>query len=293
MPAMLAQSEIRAEIAGDIAARTAAHQSRIAALKVGFRDFAAASPPLTMLAHGDSWFDYPLHGNSVLPPGHTDVVAQLQQMGTPHPEILNISHYGDATTDELSLAKQKRLIAALQDRDNWLSTGKPDAILFSGGGNDIAGAGFCIFLDFAGAGEGLNHKRFDLALGAVEASYLDLFMFRDRFASGVPVIGHAYDFPVPNGTHPPCIGPWLKPAFDYTHWSEVEGQAIVRTALQAFGAMLNRLAANPSNMFVVVPTQGLLTASGWANELHPTPEGFRTICGPFMSTLRRLLPGRI
>ena len=293
MPALLAHSEIRAEIAGDIAARTAVHKARMAVLRAGAHDFAVAKPPLTILAHGDSWFDYPLHGNSPLPPGHTDVIAQLSRMGSPIPEILNISHYGDATTDELSLAKQRRLIDALEDKDNWLDSGKPDAILFSGGGNDIAGAGFCIFLDFAGAGGGLNRRRFDLALGAVEASYLDLFVFRDRFAPNVPVIGHGYDFPVPNGAHPPCIGPWLQPAFEYTHWSETQGQAIVKSALQEFAAMLGRLAADRANNFFVAPTQGVLGAAGWANELHPTPNGFRSMCDPFLRTLRSLFRERI
>ena len=83
MPAMLAQNEVRAEIASDIAARTAAHQSRIAATRANARDLAATNPPLTILAHGDSWFDYPLHGNSVFPPGHTDIVAQLSRLGSP------------------------------------------------------------------------------------------------------------------------------------------------------------------------------------------------------------------
>src|SRR5581483_4319260 len=98
------------------------------------------------------------------------------------PIIINMSHHGDATTDEMSLPKQQRLIETLEDPDNWL-TGKPDAILFSGGGNDIVGDQFCIFLDYAVPGAtGLNATRFQDALGMVEACYLDLFAFRDRYA---------------------------------------------------------------------------------------------------------------
>jgi hypothetical protein len=293
MPPILAQTEIKASIDSDIAARTSAHKARIAALKIQSRGLVAAQPPLTMLAHGDSWFDYPLHGNDPLPLGNTDIIAQLGNMGAPQPVILNISHYGDATTDELSLAKQQRLIEALNDKDNWLASGKPDAILFSGGGNDIAGEGFCICLDFKGAGSGLDRKRFELALGGVEASYLDLFMFRDRYAPDVPITGHAYDFPVPNGIHPACIGPWLRPALDYTGWTTVEGQAIVKLALETFQAMLSRLAGDPTNHFVLVPTQGHLAAGDWANELHPKPEGFTTMCDLFLASLRGLFPGRI
>jgi hypothetical protein len=36
------------------------------------------------------------------------------------------------------------MITALQDNSNWLESGKPDAILFSGGGNDVAGDQFCV-----------------------------------------------------------------------------------------------------------------------------------------------------
>jgi hypothetical protein len=109
-----------------------------------------------MLAHGDSWFDYPLDGNNISF-GDTDVIAQLRTMGNLNPIILNISHYGESSTDEMSWPKQQRLIDALQNPDNWLETGKPDAILFSGGGDDIAGDQFCVFLNnFVPGGMGLN-----------------------------------------------------------------------------------------------------------------------------------------
>ena len=64
------------------------------------------------------------------------------------------------------------MITALQDNSNWLESGKPDAILFSGGGNDVAGDQFCVFLDYANpAPGGLNETRFEEALGMVKASY--------------------------------------------------------------------------------------------------------------------------
>jgi len=37
--------------------------------------------PLVLLAHEDSWFDHPLTGNG-LPLANTDVIAQLQRMGS-------------------------------------------------------------------------------------------------------------------------------------------------------------------------------------------------------------------
>ncbi len=286
----------------EIAERTQLHQAKMAALKAQqavHPDFALAEPatrqpaPLVLLAHGDSWFDYPLNGNlpSLNP---TDIVAQLESLGTPSPLILNISHYGDATSDELAWPKQQRMIDALNDPANWPASGKPDAILFSGGGNDIAGNQFCIYLDYVGTpGGGLNRQRFQGVLDMVMASYLDLFLFRDRNAKGVPVIGHCYDFAIPNGVPAACIGPWLLPSLKFNGWDTPQGTAILHDALTAFHDMLHTLAADAQNNFILVETQGTLAPAQWANELHPTAAGFQLIAGKFVAALRAQFHGRI
>ena len=267
----------------EIAIRAQVHRTRVAP----FAALAVANRPLVFLAHGDSWFDYPLSGNDIAF-DDTDVIAQLRGMGQPNPLILNVSHHGDSTIDELSLPKQQRLIDVLQDSDNWLEAGKPDAILFSGGGNDIAGDEFCMYVDPASGGGGLSVSRFEGALSSVEASYLDLFAFRDQHAPGVPIFAHCYDFGIPNGEHPVCAGPWLKPSLDFLGYGNdlVRTRAIVRTALQAFRTRLVGLASEPANNFHLVDTQGTLEDARWANELHPDPAGFGAIAGKFLETLQ-------
>jgi len=291
-------NQARQAIDQDIAQRTKIHQATVARVKTAANALRAAgvpaapTTPLAMLAHGDSWFDYPLSGNG---PSFsdTDIVAQLGSMGNITPVILNVSHYGDATTEEMSLPKQQRMIEAIHDPSNWF-TGMPDAILFSGGGDDIAGNQFCIFLNYALPGvNGLNSTRFDKVLGMVEASYLDLFAFRDRYAPGVPIFGHCYDFPIPNGVHPLCAGPWLKPSLDYAGWSVTQGTGIVHQALAAFKTMLSNLAGVAANNFILVNTQGTLAAPDWANELHPYPGGFQALAGKFVQALQAKFPGRI
>lgn len=292
--------QMRQAIDEEIRRRMKKHQAQVASLKRaaarrGASYAAAGQPktPLVMLAHGDSWFDYPLSGNAPHA-GNTDVIAQLETMGSASPLIANVSHYGDATTDEMSLPKQRRLIETLQDPANWLGGGKPDAILFSGGGNDIAGDRFCIYLDYADPeAAGLNRQRFLDVLGMIEASYLDLFAFRDRYAAGVPIFGHCYDFAIPSGAHPVCAGPWLKPSLDYAGWNAEQGTQIVRKALQEFRNMVYSLARVPGNNFVLVETQGLFAAGDWANELHPYPGGFRKVAGKFLEALQRAFPNRI
>lgn len=278
----------------DIAARVNNHRAAIASLSA---TTTTRQPfPLVMLAVGDSWFDYPLSGNDPLTFGNnTDVIAQLQTMGKPKPRILNLAHAGDATTEELALPKQKRMKEQLSNRSNWPASGKPDAILFSGGGNDIAGDQFCIFLDYAGApgATGLDHQRFADALGAIEASYRALFAFRDTFATGVPIFGHCYDYPLPSGEAAPCgIGPWLKPSLDFCGWTG-QGYDIMVQAMNSFKTVLQRLATDPTNNFVLIDTLGLLDGTDWANELHPIATGFQKIAKAFVRALREHFTGRI
>src|SRR5438270_10428636 len=104
------QQQMRESMDEEFAQRIRVHQNRISRLKNAraalIRTGAAlASAPLAMLAHGDSWFDYPLDGNG-LSFADTDVIAQLRTMGNLNPIILNISHYGDSSTDEMSWPKQ-------------------------------------------------------------------------------------------------------------------------------------------------------------------------------------------
>ena len=294
---LAAYQQMRQAIQTELAERNRIHKNKMATLtasRAAMGPAAAESPkPLALLAHGDSWFDYPLDGNGISL-SDTDIVAQLGGMGSPNPLIQNISHFGDATTEEMSLPKQQNLIQSIQDKDNWAEEGKPDAILFSGGGDDIAGNQFCIFLDYAGAGaSGLNSSRFQGVLDMVKASYNDLFAFRDKLAPGVPIFAHCYDFPTPNGVHPICSGPWLKPSIDFSGWSVTQGTAIVHQALLEFRALLIDLAADPDNLFTMVDTQGVLDPADWANELHPHPPGFKKLAQKYVEALRAHFPGRI
>jgi len=127
----------------------------------------------------------------------------------------------------------------------------------------------------------------------IEASYCDLFAFRDRYAPNVTIIGHGYDFPIPNRAHPACAGPWLQPSLTYCGWTVTQGTAILQQALVDFKAMLLTLARNPAKRFMLVDTQGTLLANDWANELHPFPAGFKKIATKFVDVLGTSFPGRI
>ncbi len=252
---------------------------------------AAGTGRLNLLAEGDSWFDYPLTGsNPLLPSG---VVAQLPAVLAPDPVVLSLAHYGDTTTEMLGVDQRRRLIAALIDPAH----GTFDALLFSGGGNDIAGAQFRLWLHDANAGGGaVNLVALDHVLGVIMAAYEDLVALRDQHRATLPIFLHAYDFALPTGTGVCGIGPWLRPSLEDRGWmahgdTPARGAPIVRDMLSRFR---DRLAAfaNSQRHVVLVETQGLLDADEWANELHPTPAGFRKVAEAFAAALIAHFPGR-
>lgn len=286
--AELGYQRIRAEIDAEKRRRVAQHHARIAAFRMELA--AAAKPVLNLLAQGDSWFDYPLPIGS--PSG---IVAQLDGLHTQAPQILSLAHYGEAAEAMLGVRKLHELIDALRDPEN----GRFDAILFSGGGNDLAGDQFRLWLRDArvvgnDGAQALDEARVADVLGVVEAAYTDLFRARDAVAPGTPIFGHAYDFAIPTGEGVCCIGPWLKPGLDDRGWPDIAaGTAIVKALLQRFDALLAKLETDAANHFVYVRTQGALQPGQWANELHPTPDGFKTVTKRFVAALREHFPGRI
>ncbi len=252
-------------------------------------------PQLDFLAIGDSWFDYPLNDHGGLWPNQ-DIVAQLKLLGNPPPVIKSRAVHGQTMTEVMSLGDQNQYMADIHDPDIWTS-GKPDAILVSGGGNDVAGDQFVIYLDYAG--RGLDVARFGGLLDSIEQMYMALFKFRDKYISGVPIIGHCYDYAIPNGDKAFIFGPWLKPSLDFEFYHyDPQGLKIVKDAIDLFHGKLHSLANDASNNFKLVDTRGTLTRDrshplGWANEIHPYTAGFVALAQKFVTTIRHVFPRRI
>jgi hypothetical protein len=297
------QAQLREAINEEIESRIEAHRLSVSRINDGIErrkahGLAPRLPQLDFLAIGDSWFDYPLNDYGVLWPNQ-DIVAkpQLQSMGSPPPKILSLAVHGQAMTAVMSWENQDRIVKVLKDSKQWLNGKTADAILVSGGGNDIAGDQFAIYVDYQG--KGLNNARFQGVLDSIEASYMDLFALRDEVAPGVPIFAHCYDYAIPNGVHPGIFGgPWLQPPLQFSGYDYNEGLAIVKDAIDDFYKLLDKLAKVSKNNFVLVNTRGTLTRDsthplGWANELHPYTVGFAALAQKFLSSLKPKFPGRI
>jgi len=287
-------------------AKIAAHKLRTARIKHSVRrretlqqtnkQIPVPKVALDFLAIGDSWFEYPLYNEIPTPFQNNAIVAQSQlgSMGNPPPQILNQALHGQPTTAILSYENQEKMISVLQDPDQWLNeqTGLPDAILVSGGGDDLVGDQLAIYLDYGGGG--LNLTRFQGILDSVQASYLDLFAFRDIFAKSVPIVGHCYDYAIPNDVHPICTeSAWLWPSLSFAGYDYNAGLQIVSQMIDLFQNMLAGLANNPSNNFSFIDTRNTLTRDalqpiGWANEIHPWYPGFTALANKFLAGLRTI-----
>jgi lysophospholipase L1-like esterase len=246
---------------------------------------ALAVPPPTglLVAEGDSWFDYPLH----------DVLTMLEdEHGF---DVESVAHKGDTVEDMAYSGGQFDDFARLLEK--VLRQGRvPDAILLSGGGNDIAGDEFAMLLNHAASG--LPPINDDVVRGVIDVRTKNAYAF---LISGlgeiamrllkrqIPVIVHGYDYPVPDGRgflggFGFLPGPWLQPGFQRKGFSNLDANtAVVGTLIDTFNAMLRQLARSDGFGHVrYVDLRGTLShAAGykrdWANELHPTRSGFSSV----------------
>jgi hypothetical protein len=250
---------------------------------------APAAQPLQIFAEGDSWFDYPVpfFGGGIIP--------RLQnKLGVP---ILNLAKAGDEV--RFMLGVEERRIMARQLTDGCPAGGPWDALLFSGGGNDIVANPMALWVrdfDPAVPPKDLIHQpRFKAALELVRAGYEDLISLRDALSPGTHLIFHAYDFAIPDGRGVCFMGPWLKPTFDLRKFPTTSAARfeVVKAMLKEFAALM--LSLERPNSVTFINGQGTLAPdpSSWHNELHPSRDGFRKFATLFHTKLKALFPGRV
>ena len=190
------------------------------------------------------------------------IIPRLQsKLGVP---ILNLSDAGDEV--RFMLGVEQRILLAQHLADGCPAGGPWDALLFSGGGNDIADNPMALWIrdwDPALPPAALIHQpRFGMALALVRAGYEDLIALRDQLSPGTHLVFHGYDFAIPDGRGVCGFGPWLKPTFDLRKFPPAIAprQAVVKEMLLQFAAMLESL-VTPTNKVTVIKTQGTLPAN--------------------------------
>jgi lysophospholipase L1-like esterase len=260
----------------------------------------AASPAMrapshsagTLICEGDSWFDYPFH----------DVLKQLEDVYAY--EIETVAHKGDCVEEMAYSGGQlddftRRVAKVLR------SGVSPKAILLSGGGNDIAGDEFAILLNHAASGKpGLNDS---IVTGVIDERLFDAYVAilsavnticKDMVGRVIPVVLHGYDYPVPDGRgfgggFGPLPGPWLEPGFRVKGYSDMPTRkGHINTLIDRFNVMVGRVAKLPAFANVThldlrqTLSNGADYKTWWANELHPTKEGFDVVAAKYAAVIK-------
>lgn len=253
----------------------------------------AVGPPSSnvLIAEGDSWFDYPF----------TDVLNELEDHHGY--DIESVSHKGDTIEEMAYSGGQLDDLARAIDR--VIRSGRvPDAILVSGGGNDVAGDEFAFLLNHSSSpSPGLNRQVVDGVIeDRIAHAYVTVLtavteVCRDGLGAPLPILFHGYDYAVPDGRGfwggwGPFPGPWLNPGFEEKGYHDLEeNKGIVQELIDRFNQMLAGLSSLPGLGHVrYVDLRGTLSRAEdyrhwWSDELHPTEPGFEAVASKFVAQL--------
>jgi len=252
-----------------------------------YRDGKRNNPDaIGLLIEGDSWFDYPQFLSTNIPEElkaiFNDKIIELDKAGN-----------GDDAREMLCGEQYDELFDVVAQQK--LSF---DAILFSGGGNDIVAANLPVLLNTYKSGftweDCLNMVRFRRRLQEIECVYHDLADLRDDYQPSAYIFTQGYDYAIPSGKGVRVFGvevsgKWIKARMDGEGIPEEHQRKILDYMLAEFDNMLIRLEQTIPRC-VHVRTQGTLKDSDWANELHPTTAGFQKIAAKYEEALTTVFP---
>jgi hypothetical protein len=238
------------------------------------------------LSEGDSWFDYPMCPNLIdlLDVSENLAVKRLEMCG----DIVSrmIGTYPD-------WAGLENLIEIAHEEN-------PRIILFSGGGNDMVGTGdiegmFAPFVEGAPIEYYLDTEQWARKITSLHDAYTVL---ATQLGVVAPIFAHGYDYFVPawKAVHYDGInvriGPWVIREMEKMQiMSAVLQRSIGRLMITRFNEMLADVAAHAPGQFVHVDLRGTLDPDNdWANEIHPTEEGFAKLAVRFSSAMGTAMP---
>jgi hypothetical protein len=235
-----------------------------------------------IISEGDSWFSFPIHAN---------VIDNLDEMVGHKISLLRLEKNGDKALRIIG-GEQKVKLAG------FLKRYPVNALLFSGGGNDIVGIDLLPLLNQRKPGmtwrQCINDMTADARFERLRSAYIDLVHLRNENRPGCKIYIHGYDWAIPSGKSAVMwgikAGPWMKLHLDAKGITEPADQReIIRWLLRKFNDMLAQIAQQPD--VVLVETLGTLAENEWNDEIHPTRNGFKKIATKFREQLKKQFQG--
>jgi len=223
-----------------------------------------------LVAEGDSWFDFPV-------PTRVDLLDALNLRGR---ETYSLAYRGDTLENMVYGTQGSDGRPRGSDLDRLVTMVReiqPPVVLFSAGGNDVAGNEFHAFLNHKFSGRPPLREEFlrEYVHEYVKGAYLKVANSVWAVAHSAKFIVHGYSYGKPTGLGVGqifgwnLVGPWLKPACDAKGYSFAEGAGLVRTVINEFNAMLADFAREDQRVVYVDlrPHVGESMAD-WSDELH-------------------------
>ena len=257
-------------------------------------------PDLNLLAEGDSWFT--ING---LPPSNLLFKLRFRKPT----RIVSCALPGDTIKHMAQIAGNQHLKQALgASGPRW------DAILLSGGGNDLIDAAAEILLpkdrrpdNPKKPEEFCDMPRLRALVKDTQDGYRRIAALRDlpgAAGRGVPILSHTYDYATPRDA-PARLGfvqpgPWLYKALTKRLVPPADWVRISDFLTNTLAEGILALAAGPTAVpgFHVVETRGTLIradldmprkSNDWLNEIHPTAGGYDKLAKRIEPTLDKLL----
>jgi hypothetical protein len=246
---------------------------------------AGANPSVLMI--GDSWFWYPVDNLAV------ELAIALDQQ-----TFVVVGRNGSEASE---WSEKEHLVI---DEALRLYGDGVQALMLSGGGNDVAGmADFLRLLrdDCSQAttvAECYRAGQPDAILAKINGAYREVILrFRARNPDA-PVLMHDYDFAWPTGRGVFGPGDWLLAPMTAAKVPKGLRRDLFKDLITRLGAAQAGLAKEKARLGKLVaiasagtlPEQPASVNRWWANELHPTPEGFkRLVRDAFLPALDKIL----
>jgi hypothetical protein len=255
---------------------------RDAGIALQFKRFELAPKPkfnrkLPLIAEGDSWFRLP-----ELPPIVPETLIDLLQGEFP---TINLAHWGDTLDDMIS------------QRQFWsfIESGSSDVLLFSGGGNDVLGAGeLATFLELFDVDHARPQdapyyvkEKFYKNLKSVIGKYDALLSAIESRAPHAIVLAHGYDYAIPRINGHWLGGPLTERGIDPIDHAAL-GRAIIKLMIDAFNVKLQSLETSHPENFRYVNLRKTLLPQDWWDELHPTTRGAKKLERKFAIAIGKL-----